>query len=113
MTTRGANQAPGGRREARRGVPCSEVSTPYWPGRCLDRGRRSDHGSIVFRICRMKSSSPSHTQPAPHNPGVSKQRVRQHARWLFRDQWEHRPLTTREWRLAERDLVRRLEAEAL
>lgn len=61
----------------------------------------------------MKSIAPSHTQPAPRNPGVSKHKVRQHARWLFRDQWEHRPLTTREWRLAERDLVRRLEAEAL
>ena len=51
--------------------------------------------------------------PIPMTPGVSKLQVRQHARRLFRDQWEHRRLTLREWRLAERDLARRLEAEAL
>ncbi len=79
----------------------------------MDHGRRSVRRSIIGRPSRMKSITPTHTQPAPHNPGISKHQVRQHARWLFRDQWERRPLTTREWRLAERDLVSRLEAEAL
>lgn len=39
--------------------------------------------------------------------------VRQHARRLFRDKWARQPLTKREWLLAEQDLVRTLEAEAL
>jgi hypothetical protein len=39
--------------------------------------------------------------------------VRRHARHLFRDKWRHQPLTQREWLLAEKDLVRTLEAEAL
>ena len=39
--------------------------------------------------------------------------VRQHARRLFRDKWPRQALTTREWRLAEQDLLRTLEAEAL
>jgi hypothetical protein len=38
--------------------------------------------------------------------------VRQHARRIYRDRWQRRPLTKREWRLAEQDLVRTLEAEA-
>ena len=38
--------------------------------------------------------------------------VRQHARRLFRDKWPQHALTAREWRLAEKDLVRTLEAEA-
>ena len=38
--------------------------------------------------------------------------VRHHARRLFRDKWRRQPLTTQEWRLAEQDLVRILEAEA-
>ncbi len=39
--------------------------------------------------------------------------VRQHARRLFRDKWKRQPLTRQEWWLAEQDLVRCLEAEAL
>jgi hypothetical protein len=39
--------------------------------------------------------------------------VRAHARRIFRDRWQRRPLNRREWQLAEQDLVRSLEAEAL
>ena len=97
-------------------VPCGEdAEAPVRNG--ADRrpasGRRSFRRSGVRRSLRMKSIVSTRAQPAPLNPGVSKQKVRQHARRLFRDQWERRPLTSREWRLAEEDLVRRLEAEAL
>jgi len=61
----------------------------------------------------MKTSPRIHAQPPPLNPGISKQMVRQHARRLFRDKWARHPLTAQEWRLAEQDLVRTLEAEAL
>jgi hypothetical protein len=62
----------------------------------------------------MKSSVTTRAQqPNPLTPGISKLKVRQHARRLFRDQWERRRLTVREWRLAEQDLARRLEAETL
>ncbi len=61
----------------------------------------------------MKTSSSFHAQPAPTNPGVTKQMVRRHARHLFRDKWLRQPLSKREWRVAEQDLVRTLEAEAL
>jgi len=37
--------------------------------------------------------------------------VRQHARQLYRDKWAQHTLTLREWRLAERNLVRSLEAD--
>jgi hypothetical protein len=52
-------------------------------------------------------------QPAPVTPGISRRMVREHARRLFRDKWLQQPLTPSEWRLAEGDLVRVLEAEAL
>jgi hypothetical protein len=61
----------------------------------------------------MKTAPRIRTQPAPSNPGVTKLMVRHHARRLFRDKWARQPLTPREWRLAEQDLVRALEAEAL
>ena len=61
----------------------------------------------------MKTPSRTRDQPAPSNPGITKQTVRQHARRLFRDKWARQPLTVREWRLAEKDLVRTLESEAL
>jgi hypothetical protein len=80
----------------------------------MSRGRAPKRPLVRYlRPRRMKSIVPTRAQPFPLHPGVSKLKVRQHARRLFRDQWEHRPLTTREWRLAEEDLVRRLEAEAL
>ena len=53
------------------------------------------------------------SQPEPATPGVTKRLVRKHARRLFRDQWGVRALTKREWVLAEQDLVRVLEAEAI
>jgi hypothetical protein len=61
----------------------------------------------------MRTLPRTRAQPAPSNPGITKQMVRQHARRLFRDKWTHLVLTLREWRLAEQDLVRTLEAEAL
>lgn len=39
--------------------------------------------------------------------------VWEHAARLFRDVWPLRPLTEREWRLAEEDLARILENEGL
>jgi hypothetical protein len=52
-------------------------------------------------------------QPAPATPGITKQVVREHARRIFRDRSPWSGLSLREWRLAEEDLVRKLEAEAL
>ncbi|HNQ87547.1 MAG TPA: hypothetical protein PKM73_02805 [Verrucomicrobiota bacterium] len=37
--------------------------------------------------------------------------IRRHARRLFRDQWKQHTLSLHEWRCAEQDLVRILEAE--
>jgi hypothetical protein len=39
--------------------------------------------------------------------------VRDHARRLFRDKWRQQPLSCKQWQLAEQDLVRMLEADAL
>jgi len=44
----------------------------------------------------MKTPARARAQPAPSNPGITKQMVRQHARRLFRDKWAQQPLTTRE-----------------
>ena len=74
-------------------------------------GRRN--GLRCSHAGRMKPIDPNRAQPSPLNPGVSKHKVRQHAQRLFRDTWERRALTPREWRLAEEDLLRRLEAESL
>jgi hypothetical protein len=60
----------------------------------------------------MKTLSHARAQPTPSSPGITKLMVRHHARRLFRDKWRRQPLTTQEWRLAEQDLVRILEAEA-
>jgi len=38
--------------------------------------------------------------------------IREHARRIFRDRWTRRALSLKEWRLAEEDLARKLEAEA-
>lgn len=61
----------------------------------------------------MKSLQTLSTQPKPASPGLSRQMVRKHARRIFHDRWTLRPLTRREWRQAEQDLARLLEAEAL
>jgi len=60
----------------------------------------------------MKRSLHARGQPAPSTPSITKQMVRQHARRIYRDKWRRQPLSAREWRLAEQDLVRALEAEA-
>ncbi len=52
-------------------------------------------------------------QPRPRIPGLSRGMVRGHAARLFRDVMGKRPLTAREWRLAEQDLARKLESEGL
>jgi hypothetical protein len=52
-------------------------------------------------------------QPKPRTPGVTDEMVREHASRLFRDVFAERPLTSREWRLAEEDLVRKLERSGL
>lgn len=53
------------------------------------------------------------TQPQPHIPGLSRSMVRMHAARLFRDVFIKRPLSSREWRLAEQDLARKLENNGL
>jgi hypothetical protein len=53
------------------------------------------------------------TQPAPLTPGITREMVRDHARRLFRDKWRQQPLSRKQWQLAEQDLVRMLEADAL
>lgn len=61
----------------------------------------------------MKKLPPARAQPIPLHPGLTQTMVRRHAQRLFRDKWGRQPLTPREWRLAEEDLVRVLEAESL
>ena len=50
-------------------------------------------------------------QPKPRTPGVTEQMVKEHASRLFRDLYPQQPLTVREWRLVEEDLVRKLERD--
>ena len=52
-------------------------------------------------------------QPQPQIPGLTRQMVWEHAARLFRDLLPLRPLTEREWRVAEEDLARKLEHEGL
>ena len=73
-------------------------------------GGRRDRSSP--KSCR-NSPAPAPGQPTPAIPGITKQVVREHARRIFRDKWPQRCLSLKEWRLAEEDLVRKLEAEAL
>ncbi len=61
----------------------------------------------------MKTSRKAGVQPVPTIPGLTKHMVRQHAQRLFRDKWSRGRLSAREWRLAEQDLARKLEADAL
>jgi len=62
----------------------------------------------------MKSRRPqSVNQPQPRTPGLSRRMVREHAERLFRDVFSKRPLTPREWRLAEQDLARKLESDGM
>jgi hypothetical protein len=50
-------------------------------------------------------------QPDPRNPGVTQEMVKEHACRLYRDLFPQQPLTMREWRLVEEDLVRKLERD--
>jgi hypothetical protein len=62
----------------------------------------------------MKTRGPQPmNQPQPRIPGLSRCRVRRHAERLFRDVFAKRPLTAKEWRLAENDLARKLESDGL
>lgn len=60
-----------------------------------------------------KKTGSSVEQPKPFTPGVTKSMVRQHAYELFRDKLPQRPLTLKDWVLAEKDLVASLEADEL
>ena len=62
----------------------------------------------------MKKQSPKAVeQPKPVTPGVTRAMVRQHAYEMFRDKLPDRPLTLKDWVLAEKDLVNSLEADNL
>ncbi len=50
-------------------------------------------------------------QPKPFTPGLSRAAVRQHAYEMFRDKLPDHPLTLEDWVLAEKDLVKDMEAE--
>jgi len=50
-------------------------------------------------------------QPKPSIPGLSRQRIQEHARRLFRDIYAQRALTEQEWRLVEQDLARKMERD--
>jgi len=71
------------------------------------------HGCHRSRSEAMKLPVTASPQPPPSGPGITKRMVRRHARHLFRDKWDRRPLTSQEWWLAEQDLIRCLEADAL
>jgi hypothetical protein len=70
-------------------------------------------GRSKSKSCRQQKRLRSLAQPAPRTPGITRQMVRDHARRLFRDKWRQQPLSRKQWQLAERDLVRMLEADAL
>ena len=58
----------------------------------------------------MKNSrNRTENQPDPRTPGITRKMVQSHARHVFRDVFEARPLTDDEWCLVEADLVRRME----
>jgi len=59
-----------------------------------------------------ETPGPGRGQPTPATPGLTKRVIREHARRIFRDRWTRRALSLKEWRLAEEDLARKLEAEA-
>jgi hypothetical protein len=52
-------------------------------------------------------------QPKPRTAGVTRQMIQQHACSLFRDVFPQRPLSKRQWRLVEEDLVRKIERDGL
>ena len=50
-------------------------------------------------------------QPRPFTPGITKGMVRQHAYELFRDRLPEHPLTLEDWVMAEKDLLKTMDAE--
>ena len=50
-------------------------------------------------------------QPRPFTPGITKAMVRQRAFELFRDRLPEHPLTLEDWVMAEKDLVKTMDAE--
>ena len=52
-------------------------------------------------------------QPKPFTPGVTAAMVRQHAYEMFRDKLGTHSLTTQDWVLAEKDLVRSMEDDEI
>jgi hypothetical protein len=52
-------------------------------------------------------------QPVPVTPGITKAMVRQHAYELYRDKLPDHPLRLEDWVLAEKDLVKTMEADDL
>ena len=77
------------------------------------RSGSSNYGGRKSKCSNRTRKKTANAQPAPSTPGITSQMIRDHARRLFRDKWQSQPLSPKEWRLAERDLVRLLEAEAL
>lgn len=74
--------------------------------------RRRLRTTRLSRLPRKKQAN-AQAPPVPSTPGITSHMVREHARRLFRDRWQRKPLSPKEWLLAERDLVRMLEADAL
>lgn len=60
-----------------------------------------------------KKSHKSVEQPEPVTPGVTRAMVRQRAYELYRDRLPDQPLTIEDWVLAEKDLVKTMEADDL
>jgi hypothetical protein len=61
-----------------------------------------------------KQGKQSVDQPTPVTPGITKGMVREHAFELYRDKLTHKQtLTLEDWVLAEKDLVKSMEAEDL
>lgn len=60
-----------------------------------------------------KSEEKGMAQPKPFTPGISAAQVRQHAFELYRDKLDHEQLTLDDWVMAEKDLVRQMEADGL
>jgi len=62
----------------------------------------------------MRKSVEQHSvQPKPYHDGITQQMVRQHAFSLFRDVYPEKPLSQKQWRLVEEDLVRKIERDGL